>query len=144
MDALERLRRIGTSPPAETWDGARLLQAAREGKGRWAELEELFGTQWPLFADGVAAVAPAFQLLVEEEAAARATRIREGRNVNSRVAVWFLKWERCPATSGLPNPYEPWIEIWEHGGHFGVEHGQFVDVYDTQGMPLGCVFVRRA
>jgi hypothetical protein len=66
------------------------------------------------------------------------------RNVNSRIAVWFVKWERCPETAGLPNPYEPWIGIWEHGGAFSVEHGQFVDIEDSEHMPLGAIVVRRA
>jgi hypothetical protein len=36
------------------------------------------------------------------------------------------------------------IGIWEHGGAFGVEHGQFVDIEDSEHMPLGAVVVRRA
>jgi hypothetical protein len=66
------------------------------------------------------------------------------RNVNSRIAAYFVKWERCPKTAGLPNPYEPWIEIWEHGGTFIAEPRQSLDIADGDHMPLGAVAVRRA
>jgi hypothetical protein len=144
MDALERVTRIRRGSALETWPPERFRQAAAEGKRRWAEIEELFGVQYSMFQDAVSTIAPGFHLSTEEEVAARAADVPGMRNVNSRIAVWFVKWERCPETSGLPNPYEPWIEIWEHGGAFSVEHGQFVDIYDSEGMPLGAVVVRRA
>ncbi len=97
-----------------------------------------------MFQDAVAVIAPRFQLAAEEQAAASAADVPGRRNVNSRITVWFVKWERCPETAGLPNPYEPWIEIWEHGGAFSVEHEQFVDLEDSEHMPLGAVVVRRA
>jgi hypothetical protein len=144
MDALERVRRIRAGPAADPWPAERFRQAAAEGKRRWAEIEELFGIEYAMFRDAVGVIAPDFRLSPEEQEAAAATDVPGKRNVNSRIAVWFVKWDRCPETAGLPNPYEPWIEIWEHGGAFGVEHGQFVDVEDASGMPLGAVVVRRA
>jgi hypothetical protein len=144
MDALERVMRIGRGPANEPWPPDRFPQAASEGKRRWAAVEELFGVQYSMFQDAVAVIAPAFRLPAEEESAASAADVPGMRNINSRVAVWFVKWERCPETAGLPNPYEPWIEIWEHGGAFSVEHGQFVDVFDSEDMPVGAVVVRRA
>ena len=97
-----------------------------------------------MFQDAVSTIAPGFQLSPEEEAAAYAAEVPGRQNVNSRIAVWFVKWERCADTAGLPNPYEPWIEIWEHGGAFSVEHGQFVDIEDSENMSLGAVVVRCA
>ena len=144
MDALERVKLIRRASVPEAWPPERFRQAAAEGKRRWTEIEELFGIQYSMFQDAVAAIAPAFHLSTEEESEARAVEIPGRRNVNSRIAVWFVKWERCPETAGLPNPYEPWIEIWEHGGAFSVEHGQFVDIEDSTFMPLGAVVVRRA
>lgn len=144
MDALERVTRILSESPREAWPPERFREAGAEGKRRWAEVEELFGVQYPLFEDAVAVIAPGFRLAPEEEAAAYAANVPGRRNVNSRIAVWFVKWERCSDTAGLPNPYEPWIEIWEHGGAFSVEHGQFVDIEDSEFMPLGFLFVRRA
>jgi hypothetical protein len=144
MDALERVKRIRRDVALETWASERFRQAAAEGKRRWAEVEEWFGIQYPMFQDAVAAIAPEFRLSLEEERAAYAADVPARRNVGSRIAVWFVNWERCPKTRGLPNPYEPWIEIWEHGGAFSVEHGQFVDIEDSQHMPLGAVVVRRA
>jgi hypothetical protein len=144
MDALERVMRIRRGLGLEAWPSERFRQAAAEGKRRWAEVEALFSVQYSMFQDAVSAIAPGFHLSPEEELAAHAADVPGRRNVNSRVAIWFVKWERCPETSGLPNPYEPWIEIWEHGGAFRVEHGQFVDIEDSEHMPLGAVVVRRA
>jgi len=69
----------------------------------------------PMFLDALQPFAPGFHLSPEEEAAAYAPMFRAGA-IQQPIAAWFVKWERCPETSGLPNPYEPWIEIWEHGG----------------------------
>jgi len=143
MDALERVARIGRAP-AENRPRKRFLPAANEGKRRWQEAEELFGIRYPMFEDAVAVIAPDFRLPPEEEAAAREVASPGRPNVSNRITVWFVKWERCPATAGLPNPYEPWIEIWEHGGSFSVEHGQFVDLDDSEHIPAGFVMVRRA
>lgn len=144
MDALDRVVRIRRDSITDPWPAERFRQAAAEGKRRWAEVEELFGIQYPMFQDAISAIAPAFELPEEEKAAAYAVDVPGRRNVNSRIAVYFVKWERCPETAGLPNPYVPWIEIWEHGGAFSVEHGQFVDIEDSDHMPLGAVVVRRA
>jgi hypothetical protein len=144
MDALERVARIRQSSPLEAWPAERFRQAAADGKRRWAEVEELFGVQYPMFGDAVAAIAPEFHLSPQEEAAARAADVAGRRNASSRIAVWFVKWEHCLETAGLPNPYEPWNQVWEHGGAFSVEHGQFVDVEDSEHMPVGAVVVRRA
>lgn len=94
--------------------------------------------------DAVALISPDFKMPPAEEEAAWSADVPEMRNVGPWVAVSFVRWERCPMTAGLPNPYEPWIEIWEHGGGFSVEHGQFVAVYDSELTPLGCIVVRRA
>jgi len=144
MDALERVNRIRLDGPPEPWDAPRIIKAAREGNKRWRALEGHYRLEWPMFADAVGVIDPSWQLPAGQEAAALAANVPRMRGVNSRIAIWFLKWERCPTTSGLPNPYEPWIEIWENGGAFSVEHGQFVDVFDAAGMPLRAIVVRRA
>jgi hypothetical protein len=144
MDALERVKRIRRGPMPDAWPSERFRQAAAEGKRRWTEIEEFFEIEYSMFQDAVAVIAPEFHLSPEEEVEARAVDIPDRRNVNSQIAIWFVKWERCPETAGLPNPYEPWIEICEHGGAFSVEHGQFVDIEDSTFMPLGAVVVRRA
>ncbi len=140
MDALKRVLSIGREPPSERWTTAQFGQAAVEGKRRYVEVEELFGVQYSMFRDVVALIAPDFKLATEEEQAARSVVMSGGR----WIALSFVRWERCSATAGLPNPYEPWIEIWEHGGSFSVEHGRFVDVYDSAGIAAGAVVVRRA
>lgn len=144
MDALERVVRIRRNSAAEAWPTERFRQAAAEGKRRWLEVEDSFGVSYPIFDDVIAVIAPAFRLPPEEEAAAKAADIPGRRNVNSRIAVWFVKWARCATTCEAPNPYEPWIEIWEHGGAFGVEHGLFVDIEDAEHLPLGAVVLRHA
>ncbi len=144
IDALERVRRLSSVCAAPAWKHEDFRRAADEGKRRWQEIEESLGIQYPMFEDAIAELDPSFQLPAEEESLARSSDVPGQRNVDGRIAVWFLKWERCPLTTGLPNPYEPWISIWEHGGKFSVEHGQFVDIYAHDGMHLGCVVVRRA
>lgn len=145
MDALEGLLRIHVSkPPEELWQPERFRQVALEGKRRWQEIEELFDIEYPMFADAVSIISPSFRLSQEEESTVRSADVSCIRTTGTQVAVAFLRWERCSETAGLPNPYEPWIEIWEHGGAFSVEHGQFVDIYDSRHMPMGGFVVRRA
>src|SRR5437868_15059871 len=91
------------------------MRSASEGKRRWQEIETLFEIEYPMFWDAVSIIEPTFQLVPAEETTARDANVPCLRNVDNRIAVWFLKWERCPLTRGIPNPYEPWIEIWEHG-----------------------------
>src|SRR5262245_20381181 len=107
MDALERVTQIGRGRILDPWPADRFRLAASEGKRRWAEAEELFGVQYPMFQDAVAVIAPEFRLSAEEESVARAAQVPGMRNVDNRIAIWFVKWDRCPKTSELPNPYEP-------------------------------------
>ena len=142
--AVERLRRLRRPFPPSGWTRDRFLNAPKEGKRRWAEAEELFGLQWSMFDDAVSVISPSFAMEPQFTDVAEATDVPRGRNVDNRIALWFMKWARCPQTGDYPNPYEPWIEIWENGGGFGVEHGQFVDIYPASGPPVGALIVRRA
>ena len=144
MNALDRIAGISKSSPMHGWTKDDFIRAAARGKHRWQETEAHFEIEYSMFDDAVGLIEPGFRLSAEDETKARSADVSQMRNLNSRIAVWFIKWERCPSTSGLANPYEPWIEIWEHGGAFSVEHGQFVDVFDQHHMPVGAVIVRRA
>lgn len=141
---VERLRRLRPPFAATHWGRDQFIHAAEEGKRRWEEAERLFDAQWPMFADAVAVICPSFGLESRFAEVANATVIPSRRNVDNRIATWFMNWARCPMTAGYPNPYEPWIEIWENGGSFSVEHGQCVDIYNASGMPQGAIAVRRA
>ena len=143
MDALERVTQIRKKVVLPRWEHDEFIRAASEGKKRWQETEASFGINYSIFCDAVSEIAPAFELAPDERAIAEAADVPVMRNVNSRIAVFFLKWERCSETTGLPNPYGPWVEIWEHGGAFRVEHGWFVDVFDNEGMPRGAIIARR-
>lgn len=142
MDPLERIQLLCTRSICG-WSDDDFRAAAREGKRLWQQTEELFEIEYGMFWDAVAVIEPPFQLNAEEASATEAV-VEEMNSDRASVAVWFLKWERCSLTRGLPNPYEPWLTIWEHGGAFRVEHGQFVDIYNQQRFPLGGVVVRRA
>ena len=142
--AVERLRGLRRPFPPSSWTREQFLSAAREGKRRWQESEALFGLQWSMFDDAVSVISPHFVMEPQFIDVAEATDIPRGRNVDNRVALWFMRWARCPQTAGYPNPYEPWIAIWENGGRFGVEHGQFVDIYPVSGPSVGALIVRRA
>jgi hypothetical protein len=144
LAAAERLSRLRPPFPASGWSPEQFRAAAGEGRRRWAESEQLFGAQWPMFDDAVAVISPSFGMESRFTEVAEAAVVLGRRNVNNRIALWFMKWAHCPVTAEYPNPYEPWIEIWENGGSFSVEHGQFVDIYDASGMPVGAIVVRRA
>src|SRR4051794_13556356 len=137
LEAVERLRRLHPPFVPGGWTRDQFIDAGMEGRRRWLEAQELFELQWPMFTDAVTVISPSFVLESRFSDVARATRIPVRRNVENRVAMWFMNWARCPLTAAYPNPYEPWIEIWEHGGSFSVEHGQFVDLHDASGQPVG-------
>jgi hypothetical protein len=143
LAAADRLRRLRRPFPCG-WTREQFQNAAKEGKRRWMEAEELFGARWPMFQDAVTLIKPSFAMEYSFVDLAEATEIPSRSNVDNRIALWFMRWARCPQTADYPNPYEPWIEIWENGGSFSVEHGQFVDVYDASGVPVPGVTVRRA
>jgi hypothetical protein len=129
MDALERVLRIRPDLTPGDWGETEFQRAKVEGYRRWSEIRQVLEIDYQLFEDAVAVVAPAFRLAPAEERAVAAVEVPlGGGNCPRRALVWFLKWDRCPVTSGLPNPYEPWVEVWEHCGALSVEHAQFVDV----------------
>lgn len=142
--AAERLRRLRRPFPPSSWSNEQFLQTAREGRRRWLEAEELFSVEWPMFQDAVAIISPTFAMEWKFIEVAQTTDVPGRRCVDNRIALWFMHWARCPQTADYPNAYEPWIEIWENGGSFGVEHGQFVDIFNAAGMPLGAITVRLA
>jgi hypothetical protein len=144
LAAADRLSRLRRPFPATTWKPEQFASAAIEAKRRWEEAEELFGAQWPMFGDAVSVISPSFAMEYHFIDLAKATEVTGRANVDNRIALWFMRWARCPKTADYPNPYEPWIEIWENGGSFAVEHGQFVDIYDASGMTVGALVVRRA
>src|SRR5687767_11537648 len=114
LAAAERLSRLRRPIPSSGWTREQFVDAAREGKRRWEEAEELFGLQWPMFQDAVSVIAPTFAMESRYTDLAQATDVPGRRNVDN-IALWFMKWARCPQTAEYPNPYEPWIEIWENG-----------------------------
>ncbi len=129
MDALERVLLIRPDLTPGDWGEPEFQRAIAEGYRRWREIQQVLEIDYPLFEDAVAVVAPTFRLDPGEQRAVEAVEVPlGGGNCPRRALVSFLKWERCPVTSGLPNPYEPWVEVWEHSGALSVEHAQFVDV----------------
>lgn len=129
MDVLERVMQLSRDNADLKWTTADFLNAAREGKRRHDEIADLFQISYSVFADVVPEIAPDWRLLLDE------APILSIRKINPRirysgVLLGFVKWEYCPLTKGLPNPYEPWIEILEHGGSFQVEHAVFIDLFD--------------
>lgn len=142
--AAERLGRLRGPFAPSGWTREDFVSAGREGKRRWEEAQALFGLQWSMFQDAIRVISPNFGMESRFSDVAKATKVRGHRNVDNRIALWFMRWARCPQTADYPKPYEPWIEIWENAGSFGVEHGQFVDLYDQTGTPLGATVVRRA
>jgi hypothetical protein len=129
MDSLERILGIRAEIEPRGWSKIDFQRAKIEGYRRWREIRQVLVIDYQLFGDAVAVLVPGFRLPIEEERAATAVQVpRGGGNCPGYALLSFLKWERCPVTHGLPNPYEPWVEIWEHGGAISVEHAEFVDL----------------
>jgi hypothetical protein len=143
VTALQRI--VALKNPAQTcaWSCADFMRAAVEAKNRWLATETEFGVEYRMLGDAVSQIAPDYCLPAEIEKLVRNCPIPTRRNVLAAFAVSFVKWDLCPQTSGHANPYEPLVEIWEHGGSFAAEHNMYVDVFDTEGMPCGGVVIWR-
>ena len=113
------------------------LAFGQEAKRRWLSLRQA-GHDVEFAGDAVRLLDPAFTLPPElEECIQRALPWHNGRAV-----IRFLKWATCPATEGAENPFEPLLEIIEHGGSLHVEHGMYLDIYDSDAKMCGIVLVR--
>jgi hypothetical protein len=129
MDALERIKRISPPVRPSVWTEEDFRRAKAEGHRRWRETQELFKVEHGLFGDPISKFDPAFELSSEELEAIESIQVpRGGGNCPSYVLRSFLRWARHPRTMELPNPMEPWVQIWEHSGAISVEHAEFVDV----------------
>jgi hypothetical protein len=143
MNAFQRIMALRPSPRVFSWSRIDFMRSATEAVKRWRQLEQTLGIQFGFLYDALAVIAPDFTLDPLEEEAICACPIPRRRNVSARLAFWFVKWDRCPQTRAHPNPYEPLIAIWEHGGAFGMEHGMFLEIEDTTGLPCGGLVVCR-
>src|SRR5688572_12329561 len=104
LAAAERLSRLRRPFPPSDWTREQFVNAAREGRRRWEEAEELFGVHWPMFENAVSAISPTFEMESKFVDVAEATDVASGRSVNNRIALWFMRWARCPRTVEYPNP----------------------------------------
>jgi hypothetical protein len=121
----------------EPWALQQLAALGREAKRRWLELRQS-GLDLSCAGDAVALLDPEFRLPPDLE-----ERIQEALpGIEGRVAVRFLKWVMCAKTQEDENPFEPLLEILEHGGSFYVEHGMFLDIYSDQGAKCSIVLIR--
>ena len=143
MDALERIERIRRSASKNNWSPDEFQDAAIRARELWQAVESLFGVRYGLLTDAVSAIDPTFELPDIELSAIRKAEVA-GTPGGELVATWFAKWDRCPVTRGIDNPYEPLVEILEHGGAVSKEHGQFIDIYDQSGKAVAGLFVRSA
>lgn len=135
MDALERITGVSPTNPKSQWEFEDFRDAGNRAKQLWQTTEDLFEIQYGLLTDAVSVIDPQFQLPDCEVLAIRDSEMAKmvgGRN----VAVSFVKWERCSATRGIDNPFEPLVEIFEHGGSMSKERGQFIDIYDSRGIAV--------
>jgi hypothetical protein len=142
MDVLERVALLRRDNPNLKWTSEDFLKAALEGKRRHDEIADLFEISYSVFTDVLPSIAPDWRLLVDEAPILSVPKINP-RIRYSQILLGFVKWEYCPLTKGLPNPYEPWNEILEHGGSFQVEHAEFIDLFDEHGW-IGGICVNRS
>jgi hypothetical protein len=143
LDALDRIMRIQCASPKLDWQSEDFRQAALRARKLWRQTEEVLEIQYGLLTDPVAVVEPDFALLesdVQAVSAADIAKMIGGR----KVATYFLKWDRCLTTCEIDNPFEPLVEIFEHGGGVSREHGQFIDIYDQRGIAVARLTVSNA
>jgi len=133
MDAFTRITHFAPTSDVPDWIEDDFAEAAVAAMGRWRSAVEQFDVRFSLFSDGVSLIDPDFQIPEEMVATISRTPVPTGRNVTWRMALAFVKWAECPVTRDCPNPYEPLVAIWEHGGSFSMEHSIFVDIYDATG-----------
>lgn len=130
MDALQRIADVGRKTVDTTWGTEDFRRAAIEGVSRWRAAQAAIGIKYHLLQDAALALGADEQLSENEVAAIKSAR--ERGHTCGLFASAFLRWHRCAKTRELPNPYEPWIALCEHGASFSKEHG-FLDVYDHEG-----------
>lgn len=140
---IDRILRIQLSDPHESWSTYDFQSAIADARSSWKLIEELYNIQYPMLGDAVAQIDPAFKLEHDLEERIAASEIANSF-IGKQIAKAFLKWELCPETDDVDNPYDPVIQIFEHGGNLSKEHGQFIDVFDNHGKMICGVTVRRA
>jgi hypothetical protein len=136
-NALDRVNALLAGQRCEPWPLDRLASLGHEAKQRWLALRQA-GHDVEFAGDAVRLLDPEFSLAPDlEERIQRAFSWH-----NRRAVIRFLKWATCPKTEGAENPFEPLVEIIEHGGSLHVEHGMFLDIYDSDAKMCGIVLVR--
>jgi hypothetical protein len=125
--AFDRVRRLVEGSRLEAWPLAKLIELGREARTRWQELRRS-RIDVDFAGDAVRIIDPEFRLPDDVEESIQAAL----RWINGRVAVRFLKWATSSKTSHRQNPFEPLLEIVEHGGSLHVENGM-LEIYDAEG-----------
>jgi len=123
IDARERLQRLGTGSlgqPVGSWEQEKewLIAQGKRAVERWHDARSRLKADWVFLGDFRPIVCPVFEFDPEDEVVARQCRVGLAHYGQNELPVFFLAWERCPITKGIPNPYEPLISIWESGGSF--------------------------
>ncbi len=86
-------------------------------------VEDLFEIRYRMLSDAIAVIDPQFALSDSDVSAIRASDIG-AQTCGREIAIAFAKWATHSQTADLDNPFEPWLEIFEHGGYITREHGQ--------------------
>lgn len=136
-NAVDRVNALLAGQRCEPWPLERLATSGREAKRRWLELRQA-GHDVGFGGDAIRLLDPAFSIAPDLE-----KRIQSAFPwSNGHAVIRFLKWATRPKTEGAQNPFEPLIEIIEHGGSLHVEHGMFLDIYDSESRKCGIVLIR--
>jgi hypothetical protein len=132
-DPLKRIAAFRERRRTGEWTDEDFIGAVREAHMRWSIAKEHFGVKFPMIADAVAVIAPSFELSADE--AEQIEKAGLPPSLTGRLREYFVRWARCPVTCGELNPYEPLVEILEHGGLFTAEHGM-LELYSQGGGKL--------
>ncbi len=142
INPVQRVLQIGKKPPDTDWKPEDFRHAVQRRRKLHEELQDLFGVKYWILGDATAIISPDWRLIIDDTFM-ESVDVPYTRSCHKSVALSFVKWEYCPLTKGLPNPYDPWIQIWEHDGSFSVEHSVFIDIFDNEGMRCGAIVSHR-
>jgi hypothetical protein len=137
MEALERINALVDGRQSDVWAIKQLAALGHEAVRRWEAVQETLQVNEPFGSDAVALIEPEIQLRSE-----LLERIQQKLGMSGRYANRFLKWQLCSKTCMVANPFEPLVEIMEHGGSCRVEHAMFLDIYSADGQTCGICLIK--
>jgi hypothetical protein len=137
MTAAARVQALVDGQRLDAWPIKHLVELGRASVETWSVVKQLFNLEDSFGGDAVAQLDPELRLPEGME-----NQILKALPDGAWYAVHFLKWEMCQKTNGLDNPFEPLVQILEHGGSMHVEHAMYMDITAADSSTAGICVTR--